>query len=175
MEFNKENIIELADRYPYITGDVTIEKEVKHWLKTNRYLNKDMFLRLCCWKSQRPKRHYIKNEEQRIIKITRFAFSTNDENERIEALMTLYGVRYPVASTILHFAFPDKYPIMDFRVIESLGWEKPNYYSFKFWEKYCNKIRELSKQYDVPIRTIDKALWTYSKENNKSNCKNLDL
>lgn len=169
MEFNKENIIELEDRYPYITGDVAVEKEVKHWLETNRYLNKEMFLRLCCWKSQRPKRHYIKNEEQKIIEITRIAFSTNNEKEKIETLMTLYGVRYPVASAILHFAFPDKYPIMDFKVIESLGWEKPNYYNFIFWEKYCNNIRELSKQYGMPIRTIDKALWTYSKEN-KRNC-----
>jgi len=169
MEFNKENIIELADRYPYLTSDVAIEKEVKQWLKTNKYLNKELFIRLCCWKSPRPKRHYIKNEERKIIEVTRLAFSTNNEKERIAYLLTLYGVRYPVASTILHFAFPDKYPIMDFRVIESLGWKKPSYYSFKFWEKYCNKIRELSKQYNLSIGTIDKALWTYSKEN-KRNC-----
>ena len=169
MEFNKENIIELADRYPYLTSDVAIEKEVKQWLKTNKYLNKELFIRLCCWKSPRPKRHYIKNEERKIIEVTRLAFSTNNEKERIASLLTLYGVSYPVASTILHFASPDKYPIMDFRVIESLGWKKPSYYSFKFWEKYCNKIRELSKQYNLSIGTIDKALWTYSKEN-KRNC-----
>jgi len=107
MEFNKENIIELADRYPYITNDVAIEKEVKQWLKNNRYLNKEMFLRLCCWKSPRPKRHYIKNEEQKIIEVTRLAFSTNNEKERIASLLTLYGVSYPMASTIIHFASPD--------------------------------------------------------------------
>lgn len=170
MKFSREDIVKLANEYPFITSDTTVEEEIKEWLQNNRFLNKDMFLRLCCWKSQRPKRHYIKNNELEITEVTRISFSTSNEKERIEALLNLQGVGYPVASAILHFAFPEKYTILDFRVLESLDWEQPSYYSFKFWEKYCHKIRELSIYYDVSIRMIDKALWTYSKLN-KNNCK----
>lgn len=67
-----------------------------------------------------------------------------DERVRIESLLGsrrgLKGVGYPVASTILHFAFPSSYAIMDFRVIQSLGWKQPSSYTFDFWQRY----RELS-------------------------------
>lgn len=70
-----------------------------------------------------------------------------------------------VASAILHFAFPNKYPILDTRVLWSLGWEQPKYYTFDFWQKYCNEIKGISEKVGENIRTIDKALWEYSKEN----------
>lgn len=167
MEINKENIVELAKRYPYITNDLLVEEEIKSWLKINKYLNKEVFVRLCCWKSPRPKKKYEKNDEQTVEEITKFSFSTNSERARVESLQILYGVLYPVASAILHFGFPDRYPIMDFRVIWSLKWEQPKSYNFEFWVKYCNEMRRLSEKFKLPIRVIDKALWTYSKENSK--------
>ena len=79
--------------------------------------------------------------------------------------MVLKGVSWAVASVILHFAFPSKYAIWDFRVMESLGWE--NRYDFNSWQKYCKRIREISKKYNLSVRTVEKALWKYSKENQK--------
>ena len=37
------------------------------------------------------------------------------------ALLELRGVGVPVASALLHFAVPERYPILDFRALESLG------------------------------------------------------
>ena len=68
---------------------------------------------------------------------------------------------------ILHFAFPDEYPILDVRALWSLGMEQPNDYSFQFWMDYCTRLRELSREHGVDLRTLDKALWQYSKEHQK--------
>jgi hypothetical protein len=104
------------------------------------------------------------NNDKTVREITSFSFKTKSEKARIESLRILNGVSYPVASAILHFAFPNKYPIMDFRVIWSLGWEQPSTYDFDFWQRYCEKIRGIATILNLPIRTVEKALWTYSKE-----------
>jgi hypothetical protein len=100
-----------------------------------------------------------------IKEITQFSFTAKNEEAKIRVLMVLNGVSWPIASALLHFAFPSKYPILDFRAIWSLGWEKPTVYSFDFWRSYCDKINTISQEVDLPIRTVDKALWEYSKQN----------
>jgi hypothetical protein len=116
------------------------------------------------WKSHRPKKHYESNDAGLIKETTELSFATEGEEERILKLIELKGVSWPVASAILHFAFPNKYPILDFRALWSLGWEKPSAYSFKFWQKYCHEISQIAQQVNLSIRTVDKALWAYSKE-----------
>lgn len=165
MEITKEKIKEYAEIYDEHYTAANVEKEMKDWLKNKRYLDREGFIKVGLWKSARPKKHYESNDDLTVREITRFSFATKSEKARIESLFVLNGVSYPVASVILHFAFPDRYPIMDFRAIWSLGWEKPKDYSFDFWMKYCAEIKEISKRVGENIRTIDKALWHYSKEN----------
>lgn len=170
MKLSKQDIIQYAEKYDQRflkTKEAEIENEVKSWLKNNRFLNKDKFIKLCLWKSPRPKKSYEKNSEQLIRELTKFSFQTKSEEAGIKSLTCLSGVSFPVATTILHFAFPDKYSIMDFRAIWSLGWEQPKLYTFEFWEKYYKEIQRLSNKFSLPIRTIDKALWQYSKDNQK--------
>jgi len=168
LEITKDNIIKYSDRYDKgVAGsfDEYGEKELKEWFRANRYLDREKFIRLGKWKSRRPIKHYESNGDNLIKDITNFSLSTDNEEARIKILFVLKGVSWPVASTILHFAFPDKYPIMDFRAIWSLGWEQPKSYNYNFWKKYCDQMQSLSDRVGLPIRTIDKALWQYSKEN----------
>ena len=170
MEINKEVIKEYAKRYDERnkgTDDEIAANEIAEWFKTNRYLDKERFMRIALWKSRRPKRHYEDNDDATIREITEFSFGTKSEAAQIKVLFALNGVSYPLASVILHFAFPDKYPILDFRAIWSLGWEQPKYYTFGFWQKYCVKIQDISKETRESMRTVDKALWEYSKEHQK--------
>lgn len=163
----RDNIIEYAKRYDnrYLIGDDSkVEAELKDWLVSNKYLDRDRLINLCLWKSKRPKKQYERNSEEMVNEITKISLSTKNEEVKIKVLMCLRGVSFPVASTILHFAYPDKYTIMDFRAIWSLGWEQPKNYSFEFWNKYYKEIQAVAKKFDVSIRTIDKALWQYSKE-----------
>lgn len=170
MEITKEKIREYAQKYDKRykgTADEIIEKEMKKWLEGNRYLDREGFIKIGLWKSKRPKKHYEKNADLAIREITQFSFATKSEEVKIKSLLVLNGVSYPLASVILHFASPNRYPIMDFRAIWSLGWEQPKYYTFDFWQKYFNEIQGISKRIGENIRTIDKALWEYSKESQK--------
>jgi hypothetical protein len=82
----------------------------------------------------------------------------------MEALLTLQGVGIPTASTLLHFAFPDDYPILDVRALQSLGQKGRSIYPLSFWISYLAACRALAKEHGVTIRTLDKALWQYSRE-----------
>jgi len=172
IEITKTKIREYAREYDKRnkgTNDEFVEREIKKWLKSHHYLDREEFIKIGMWKSPRPKRHYENNDNLTIKKITQTSFIVKDERQVVELLLGsrggLKGVGYPVASAILHFAFPNRYPILDFRVIWSLGWEQPKSYNFDFWQKYCNEIRGISKGIGENIRTIDKAFWEHSKEN----------
>jgi hypothetical protein len=168
LQITRENLIKWSrkydDRYRG-TNDERTELRLKRILEAQRYLEKHDFIDLCMWKSPRPKKHYESNNADFVKEITQFSLFTENEINRIMILIELRGVSWPVASVILHFAFPDKYPILGFRAIWSLGWEKPGIYSFNFWQKYCHKISQISIEINLSIRTVDKALWEYSKEN----------
>lgn len=166
MSLTKQNIFEYAKRYDYAAkpSDKGIEEKFKTLLKRQRFLTRDNLVEVGIWKSPRPKEQYAANGDLAVRELTEFSFSAKSEQAKMGALLVLKGVSYPLASVILHFAFPDEYPILDFRALWSLGWEQPSSYTFEFWEKYCMKVREISKGLNLSIRTIDKALWQYSKE-----------
>ena len=164
MNINRNNILKYADAYDKRYRGTADEVEMKRLLKKQGYLRQKELVRIGMWKSKRPKRHYEseENDDLTVKEITAFSFRTKSEKARIESLLALKGISWPVASAILHFAFPSKYPIWDFRVLWSLGWTE--HYNFNLWQKYCSKIRKISGKYKLPIRTVEKALWKYSKE-----------
>jgi hypothetical protein len=80
-------------------------------------------------------------------------------------LTQLQGVLIPVASVLLHLAHRDPYPILDVRALWSLGVdEQPSYYSFELWWAYTETCRALASQAGVDMRTLDRALWQYSRD-----------
>ena len=100
--------------------------------------------------------------------LTAYSLSAKSEQARLWCLRGISGVSFPLASVILHFAFPERYPILDFRALWSLGWPEPSSYTFEFWNRYCTRIREIANAFNLPLRTIDKALWQYSSEHQKA-------
>ncbi|MFH1694553.1 MAG: hypothetical protein ABH880_02250 [Patescibacteria group bacterium] len=172
MQLSKDLILEYSKRYdsrPEAASDIKVEKELREWFISNRFLDRVHFIKLGVWKSPRTEGHYKHrlNTDVRIKELTSIALASKDEYIRIMAPQLLRGVSWGVASTILHFAFPDEYMILDFRAVWSLEWERPKQYDFDFWQKYTKRAKELSEELNVPIRTLDKALWQYSKENQK--------
>ena len=70
-----------------------------------------------------------------------------------------------MASVILHWCHTDRYPIIDYRALWSLGVKEVlATYSFDFWLTYVAFCRQLADEARVDMRTLDKALWQYSKE-----------
>lgn len=78
----------------------------------------------------------------------------------------LYAARYPIpASVILHLYHRERYPILDFRALWSLSVDVPAFYRFPFWWGYVEYCRELAERTGMDMRTLDRALWQYSREN----------
>jgi hypothetical protein len=119
---------------------------------------------VCSWKTVRSRPRVAANPESAVVDSTRRALAAVDEASRIAALLELEGVGVPTASTLLYFAFPDDYPILDIRALESLGVKPRSTYPVSFWLEYLETCRGLSREAGVSIRTLDKALWQHSKE-----------
>jgi hypothetical protein len=119
---------------------------------------------VCGWKTVRSRPKVAANASAAVVDATRRALAADDEATRIAALLELEGVGVPTASTLLYFAFPDDYPILDVRALESLGVKARSTYPVSFWLEYLETCRELSRRAGVSIRTLDKALWQHSKE-----------
>jgi len=128
------------------------------------HFTRDEFVALCLWKSRRPRKRYEAIPEGRIIEATALALSAKDEVLRIGILLTLDGISWPTASVLLHFGHRDDYPILDVRALESLAVKRPSQYTFKFWEAYFTKCRALAAEHQVTMRTLDRALWQWSKD-----------
>ncbi len=152
------------ERWP---NDIAVEENFFEWFRKNRYLDKEKFVQLGRWKTRRQTKNYLRNSEKFIQATTQKALKTKDEKTKIETLMQLHGVAWAVASVILHFAFPEQYPILDFRAIWSMGLRQPKSYSFNFWQQYVTRFRKLRDETNLPARTLDRGLWMFSKLNQR--------
>ncbi|MHB8460763.1 MAG: hypothetical protein ACYDAK_12260 [Candidatus Limnocylindrales bacterium] len=163
LRFPLANVADWAARYSY-TDDAAVEA-IGVAARQRGWYTRDEFLVVTRWKTQRSKSRCERNDEATVPAITRVALSTSDERLRIEVLTRLQGVQYPTASVLLHLAHRDRYPIIDYRALWSLGVETPPpYYSSEFWWAYTQACRSLAAEAGVSMRTLDRALWQYSKE-----------
>src|SRR3954451_15180145 len=122
------------------------------------------FLEVCAWKTVRSRPKVAINSSRSVAAATGLAFATTDEAARMGALLELDGVGVPTASTLLYFAFPEDYPVLDVRALESLGVRPRSQYPVAFWLGYLAACRDLAQRHGVDLRTLDKALWQHSKE-----------
>ena len=127
------------------------------------YMTRNDLLAVVTWKAKRAVRHARKNDEARVRKISGASFAAESEPARISGLLELHGIDWPIASLILHFAFPARYPILDTRVLAMLGGS--TYYTPELWVEYTELCRNQAREYDVTLRELDKALWIYTREN----------
>jgi hypothetical protein len=152
----------LAARYDFDADDAVAAAGAG--ARHRGYYTKPELSLLCEWKSVRSKSRVAQNSDVFVQAITRAAFATEDEFERMTALCALRGVEAPTASVLLHFAFPDRYPIIDWRALESLGQPEQATYPVRYWLAYVDACRALAKDAGVSMRVLDKALWQHSRE-----------
>jgi hypothetical protein len=163
LQFPKRQIPHWAEQYAYQIGDADITN-LGRKARERGYLRKDDYLTLCYWKTPRTQSRCARNPDDRVREATRLALGTTDNRAKIGILRLLDGVDWPTASVILHFCDPLPYPILDYRALWSLGYRKPPPYTFEFWMAYTAFTRELSRATGHSMRTVDRALWQYSKE-----------
>ena len=163
LRFDEAELKHWANRYT-IEEDSEVEKIGVNTRKRGYYIMPE-FQTLCAWKTPRSKPLIASNDPVSVEITTRAALSTGNENFRIEQLMTLKGVSWPTASVLLHFGLDNRFPILDIRALWSLGHDRLPPYTFDFWLAYTEFCRELSVQNKMDMRTVDRALWAYSKFN----------
>lgn len=114
------------------------------------------------WKTPRIRPQIARNTETGVRGVTEAAFLTRDEARRLRVLLGLRGVGVAVASVMLHFAHPARYPIYDVRVRAALrrtGLRRRFPPTPGGWEAYARTLRALAGRHRVSLRTLDKALW----------------
>jgi hypothetical protein len=129
------------------------------------YYTRSEFLVVCAWKSPRSRPKVQANRTRAVRAATTVALCpTSTEPARMEALLALEGVGVPTASTLLWVAFPADYPILDVRALHALGHRPRSGYPVSYWLAYLDACRRLATANGVSLRTLDKALWQWSKE-----------
>lgn len=165
LQFSPTQIQSLASRYAYVgEGAVGHVLQAVPLVRKRGHLRKEELVGLARWKAPRSVHHARKNTAEFVAEVTGFCLAARTEEARILPLTTLHGVAWPMASCLLHFFHPDPYPILDFRALQSLGVAVPGAYSFAFWSAYVAYCRKLAQRHKVDMRTLDRALWQFSKE-----------
>ena len=133
-----------------------ISKEIKE----KDFLSYFDFLRIRNFKLQNS----TKEEEIRIKTVTSEDFKLAKEDKIKEAitwLVGLDGVAIPIASTILAMKYPDKYAIIDRRVIKQLGkneWLKKYLKDAEIYEEYLLLMRK-TKPSNMSLRDYERSLF----------------
>ena len=156
LQFSEAKIGYWAGQYDYGQLDSGLGDLVPQVRKAGS-LTLDQLRAVAQWKAPRSAGHVDGNDEEYVRAITGFAFQTACERARIEVLTLLDGVGWPTASVILHFFHCDRYPILDFRALWSVGEEVPLRYEFDFWWRYVLFCRRVAERGRHDMRTLDRA------------------
>jgi 3-methyladenine DNA glycosylase/8-oxoguanine DNA glycosylase len=114
------------------------------------------------WKSSRIRAQIARNTEAGVRGATAAAFLARSDAARLTVLLGLRGVGVAVASVILHFGDPARYPIYDVRVraaLRRMGVRRRFPPTAAGWAEYAAVLRALAARHRVSLRTLDKALW----------------
>lgn len=174
IQIDKEFIRYWAKRYDeYNIGDDEGEynlllNKVSDEISNTSTISQDTFERIADWKSFHVK-HKVKWEEFELYQTgIKYALEVPDRL-KLSLLCGLEGVDIPVASTILNFMYPNKFPIIDYRVTQVLREaaciQLAKNMSYKMYYRYKTEIENIVEQTGYDIRTIDRALFAYHKLN----------
>src|SRR5262249_7445156 len=108
-----------------------------------------------------------RNSDGEMADALRLACSATTARSALAVLTGLRGVDVSVASAILTAMMPDKYTIIDYRALEALDTTGAGPYSVDYYLAYLAHCQTLAGEYNVDLRTLDRALWQWSKERKK--------
>jgi hypothetical protein len=163
LQFDRDEIAALAQRYSYPSEDRIVDEVGPAARERGNYTRAE-FIEVCGWKTERSKSRVADNSEEEVVEATRLALSAKTEALRIWIPMGLSGVLWATSSVLLHFGHRDRYPILDYRALEALGVTGHVNYTIRFWNAYVAACRAIDDETGLGMRTIDRAMWQWSKE-----------
>ena len=166
LRFPETEIHQWSERYNSGSTEAYFA-QIRSKVQEQGYLDKELLKRIARWKSPRRAGLIERNDDDYVKEITSWSFGATNERARIRVLRLLDGVGWPTASAILHLFHKNPYPILDFRALWSIGLDTYRY-SSSFWSDYTHFCRDVASRNQASMRTLDKALWQYSKENQEA-------
>lgn len=136
--------------------------------RSPRYLTKCELIEVAKWKVPTGRNSVWRIETMsptNVERITRDAFLLTDDSDRLRHLYKLKGVDSAIASAILHWFHDDRYPIWDKHARWSIQLAE-DYCSNARWKAYVEFCRATADKYEVCMRTLDRALLQYGRDNN---------
>ena len=170
LRFSESEITYWADQYVEQTSaeNMIIEQglmDLRCEVQERGYLTKEELYRVAYWKTTRKSKIVKENSEEFVKEVTTKVFDATDDFEKLYDLTALRGIGEERASAILHLLDKDQYPILDIHAPWSCGLEWVQRTKYPFWQKYIHFCRDLAKRNSVDMRTLDRALYRFSKDN----------
>jgi len=129
-------------------------------------ISKTTFICILNWKSPRVKGIVRLNEFSIYEKGINDAHEA-DEHEKLGTLICLRGIGAPVGSTILHFIYPDSFPIIDIRTTETLNYAgriRSKSTDVLRYPSFRSAMLQIAQENPAfSLREIDRALFAYHK------------
>ena len=175
--------------YQDSSGNLKEEKDPKlnsisQALQQRGYILRSELRQIGRWKAGGRIDHHLKKNNQTFVeRRSKVAFQNAADEDKVNALTELMGVRIPVASTVLTMADPTRYAVLDYRAFRALGaaipqllnpqnydqyiefmdsfqdyGTEPSAYSF-----YLNHVRSIAQKEGITPREVDMALWAFDK------------
>ena len=137
------------------------------------YLTEKDFDKVLLWKlgGQYWRSHALRgaNTDEIIRAVTGLALTITHPDKdyemelRVGVLCTLRGVGVPVASTVLSFAYPEEYAVIDFRSWRQVFPDKQPMFSIQGYKNYMREIRRLARKLGWTAQETDWAIWEHDK------------
>jgi thermostable 8-oxoguanine DNA glycosylase len=121
------------------------------------------------WDEQQIQEFRRENGDSEIRSVVNDAIEAPSELEAVESLRSLHGVGVPMASAILLFVNPERYPVLDkhaWETLREIGYLEHDLSDEPSVEEYLSYVevcRTLATEYEVGLRTLDRALWVIGK------------
>jgi hypothetical protein len=118
------------------------------------------------WKAPRVK-GIVRSEEFCVYQEAVGKAFVADENAKLKILVQEWGIGAPVGSTILHFMYPDSFPIIDIRTAETLhhaGLIDSRSTDLSRYPSFRTEMLKIAKEnQQFTLREIDRAVFAYHK------------
>ena len=164
----RSKILYWAGKYD-VDYDICIENLVPE-VKKRGYLTKCELIEVAEWVKSRRLDLVKTNSSDDVERFTQDAFRVTVDDS-LCYLRCLDGVSRITGSAILHWFHEGRYPIWVCHTIWSVQLDKRQYRNnFERWKAYVDFCRFKADEYEVCMRTLDRALKRYGQANKLPSC-----
>ena len=178
MSLNQDLILDNAQKYTEIVPDDQYREEQKQLnnlpvIFKNRMWTWDDLEWIVRWKTPRSIGYFERNDRDTVDEVIHNVLETSSLQQKVGILIELSGIQVKMASAFLLFMDPEEYTVMDWRAADVLhdeGYLQSSVSddpSADEYEKYVQTCRSVADQFEVDLRTLDRALWVIGGKQSK--------